>query len=498
MLIDSRELDDDQFISCDICIIGAGAAGITIAKSFLYSGVSVCLMESGEFQANSDTQNLYKGWTVFNGEPEKESYLHGSRLRYFGGSTNHWAGWCRPLDPMDFKKKDWVDYSGWPIDESDLAPYYSSAADVVEIDPFKEYEYDGRGFAGEDSIINSPNMCAKHFHFSPPTRFGVKYRRDLIDARNIEIYINANARKIHLNENGDEVKHVTFETLSGVRFSVSATTTVIATGGVENARILLLSNNIQKNGIGNEHDQLGRYFMDHANYPHTANLFLSNTSGNLNVYDRSKNLKRVSILGFTDNMQKNNRLLNTAMQVVTPRINPDEVNNAADVIQTFDAIRRNQADKDSMFLGQLEMISELNPDPNNRITLDHEVDRLGLQKSRLVLNLTTQHLKTITKSIELFAIELAKLSNGRLRIGFSEDQPTRNYYPANHHSGTTRMSESSLSGVVDSDCKVHGIRNLFVAGSSIFPTIGFATPTFTIVAMAQRLSDHVEKFIKSA
>lgn len=497
MLIDSRELDDNHFISCDICIIGAGAAGITIAKSYLSTGASVCLMESGDFKADSDTQDLYKGWTVFNGEPERESYLHGSRLRYFGGSTNHWAGWCRPLDPMDFKKKDWVDYSGWPIDESDLASYYSTAADVVEIDPFKEYTYDGRGFAGQDSVINSQNMCAKHFHFSPPTRFGVKYREDLVDAKNIKIYINANAQKIYLNEKGDQVKKVAFETLTGVRFSVNAKITVVATGGVENARLLLLSNNIQKNGIGNEHDQLGRYFMDHPHYPHAANLFLSDTPENLDVYDRSKNTKRVSVLGFTDKMQKKNRLLNTAMQIFMPRENPDEVKNAAEVFQTFDAIRRIQLNKNSKFLGQLEMISELNPDPNNRITLDSEVDRFGLQKSRLVLNLTKQHLRTITKSIELFAIELAGISNGRLRIGFSEEQPTRNYYPANHHSGTTRMSENPQSGVVDSDCKLHGVSNLFVAGSSIFPTTGFANPTFTIVAMAQRLSDHIKQLVKS-
>lgn len=493
MLIDSKDLDDGQLIQCDICIIGAGAAGITIAKSYLSTGISVCLMESGSFNADRATQDLYKGWTEFNDEPQRESYLHGSRLRYFGGSTNHWAGWCRPLDPIDFKKKEWVDYSGWLIDESVLKPYYSRAAEIVEIDPFKEYADDGRGFAGENAIINSKNMCAKHFHFSPPTRFGTKYRQELIDSKNIKVFLNANAQRIILIKNGDHVNHVEFETLTGVRFNIAAKFTVVATGGVENARLLLLSNNIQKNGISNSHDQLGRYFMDHPHYPHTANIYLSNSPGNLKKYDRSQNRNRFSVLGFTDQLQKNNRLLNTAMQIVTPRKSPDEVKNASDVIRLFDAIRKDPVNKNAPFLAQLEMISELNPDPNNRILLDQEVDRFGLQKSRLLLNLTEQHLNTITKSIELFAIELAKISNGRLRLEFSENNPTRNYYPANHHSGTTRMSTDNKSGIVDADCKVHGVDNLYIAGSSVFPTTGFANPTFTIIALAQRLSEHLQR-----
>jgi choline dehydrogenase-like flavoprotein len=328
--------------------------------------------------------------------------------------------------------------------------------------------------------------------FSPPTRFGDKYRQELVDAKNIMVYLHANAQRISLTEYGDHATHVEFETLTGIRFNVGAKITIVATGGVENARLLLLSNKVQKNGIGNSYDQLGRYFMDHPHYPHAANIYLSNSPGNLKEYDRSKNRKRVSVLGFTDQTQQEKQLLNTAMQIVTPRNNPAEVNNASDVIRFFDALRKDQVNKGAPFLAQLEMISELNPDPENRILLDSEVDRFGLQKSRLILNLTEQHLDTITKSIELFAIELAKISNGRLRIGFSKNQPTRNYYPANHHSGTTRMSADNKSGVVDAECKVHGVDNLFVAGSSVFTTSGFANPTFTIVALAQRLSEHVQ------
>ncbi|NOY17641.1 MAG: GMC family oxidoreductase, partial [Gammaproteobacteria bacterium] len=211
MLIDSKEVNSDQPISSDICIIGAGAAGITIAKAYLSSGVSVSLMESGAFNPDAETQDLYRGWTEFNDEEKRESYLLGSRLRYFGGTTNHWAGWCKLLDPIDFRKRDWVDHSGWPIDESDLKPYYSGAAEIVEIDPFKDYSAEGRDCLGDQAIIDSDNMCSKYFQFSPPTRFGRKYRRELVDSDNVKVYINANALRITLNERGDDVKHVEFE-----------------------------------------------------------------------------------------------------------------------------------------------------------------------------------------------------------------------------------------------------------------------------------------------
>lgn len=233
MLVDCRELTNGQLISCDICIIGAGAAGITIARSYISSAFSVCLMESGEFKPDSETQALYKGWTVFNGAEKKESYFLGSRLRYFGGSTNHWAGWCRPLDPIDFRERDWVEYSGWPIDETVLKPYYSKAADIVEIEHFKEFKNELRGCSGDAAIVDSENICSKYFHFSPPTRFRKKYRSELIDADNIKVCVNANAQIISLNEKGNKVDHVDFKTLSGIQFNVRAKVIIVATGGIE-------------------------------------------------------------------------------------------------------------------------------------------------------------------------------------------------------------------------------------------------------------------------
>jgi choline dehydrogenase-like flavoprotein len=207
-------------------------------------------------------------------------------------------------------------------------------------------------------------------------------------------------------------------------------------------------------------------------------------------------MKRLATLAFTGKMQQKNRLLNTAMQVISKAGNSHELLNAGGAIQFFDSLRMGKIQRDGSIFIELQMISELNPDPNNRIFLDNEVDRFGLRKARLILNLTEQHIYTITKSIELFSIELARLSNGRARIEFREDDPLRNYFPANHHSGTTRMSTSPKSGVANGQCKVHGVNNLFLTGSSLFPTTGCANPTFTIVALALRLSDHIRQILK--
>ena len=357
MLIDCREIENDQLLSCDICIIGAGAAGITIARSYLSSGYTVCLMESGDFKADTATQSLYKGWTVFNDQPERETYLHGSRLRYFGGSTNHWAGWCRPLDPIDFIKRDWVEHSGWPINESDIKPNYYKAADIVEIDPFRDFDNEGRDCSGDRAVIDSENVCSKFFHFSPPTRFGLKYRSELVDAKNIKVCVNANAVRISLNESGNKVDNVKFETLTGVNFTVAAKIFVLATGGVENARILLLSDNVQKNGIGNSHDQLGRYFMDHPHYPQAANIVFTDTPANLDKYDRSKNTRSFAAMGFTNTMQRKNRLLNTAMQIEMSKHYPPAVLQTGDLLQHFDNIRKGKQNSGKPFFARMLIIS---------------------------------------------------------------------------------------------------------------------------------------------
>lgn len=136
MVIDGRSVPSGHVVDTDVCIVGAGAAGITLAKEFINAPFRVCVLESGGFEYDAATQSLYAGDTA--GQPYFP--LDVCRLRYFGGTTNHWSGFCRPLDDLDFQVRDWVPHSGWPFPKSELIPYYERAQAVCELGPFA-YEY---------------------------------------------------------------------------------------------------------------------------------------------------------------------------------------------------------------------------------------------------------------------------------------------------------------------------------------------------------------------
>jgi choline dehydrogenase-like flavoprotein len=240
MLIDSTKIPKGKIIETDVCIIGAGAAGITIAKEFINKKVSVCLLESGGFKFNEDTQSLYNGYETGVGE---SIYLYSTRLRYFGGTTNHWAGFCRPLDEIDFEKRPWYPYSGWPFSKTHLKQYYERAFPLVEI---KSFDYDIDELFGSNRprfiVGNDDRVTTKMFHFSPTRSFGIVYRDEIIRAENIDVYLHANVVDIQTNDWGTTANRVKVACLTGNEFSVQAKIFVLATGGIENARLLLLSN----------------------------------------------------------------------------------------------------------------------------------------------------------------------------------------------------------------------------------------------------------------
>ncbi|MFC6671848.1 FAD-dependent oxidoreductase [Marinobacterium aestuariivivens] len=201
MIIDFRQLDNGTEIEADVCIIGAGAAGITLAGALRGSGVQVCLLESGGYELNEEIQSLYRGEK--RGLPYWE--LHLARLRYFGGSTNHWGGWCGPLDESDFEARPWVPHSGWPIRRQALDAYYPAAQALCELGPYRygiaDWEDDARRFPD----FHPAKLHAQLWQFSPPTRFGTVYRRELGEAGNIRAYLYANVTELETDENASRV-----------------------------------------------------------------------------------------------------------------------------------------------------------------------------------------------------------------------------------------------------------------------------------------------------
>src|SRR5258708_20842431 len=199
MHIDARTLPDQTLIEGDICIVGAGAAGISMALEWINTSYKVILLEGGGFEYEAQMQDLYKGKTT----GQRYYPLESARLHYFGGTTGHWAGFCSPLDPIDFKKRDWVPYSGWPIQREDMDPFYEREQSILDLGPYK---YDVKYYQQQDKSLTSlpldqGSVYNKMWQFSPPTRFGTKYKDTIINAPNIYLYTYANVTDVTANEN---------------------------------------------------------------------------------------------------------------------------------------------------------------------------------------------------------------------------------------------------------------------------------------------------------
>jgi choline dehydrogenase-like flavoprotein len=243
MLVEASELGDRQVLETDLCVIGAGAAGITMARALTHSGIDVTLLESGGFEFDEGSQALYAGEVSGNvlRPGFAGDYLLRSRLRYFGGTTNHWSGFCLPLEPDDFAVRDWIPESGWPFDADALQPFYGEAARVCEIDDF---DYDPvaalRQMQPDHAILDRGPVRTRLIHRST-TRFGKSYRKELVETPTIRVVTGANVTELRLDA-GRAVGSVHAATLGGREFTVRARAYVLACGSIENARLLLASN----------------------------------------------------------------------------------------------------------------------------------------------------------------------------------------------------------------------------------------------------------------
>ncbi|MEQ8268760.1 MAG: GMC family oxidoreductase [Parvibaculum sp.] len=513
MFIDGRSLPEGTVVETDLAIIGAGAAGITIARELAGSGISVTLLESGGFEFDAETQDLYEG------EMGGVDYpLTSSRLRYFGGSTNHWGGWCRPLEPIDFEARDWVPHSGWPVTRAELDPFYERAREVCQIRSGAFDDAAAWEAGGKPLPLAGGEVETRFFLYSPPTRFGKKYRPDIERAKNIACYLHSNVMEIVPAENGAEVDHLRVGTLSGVRFTVKPRAVVLASGGIENARLLLLSNSVEKAGLGNRNDVVGRYFMEHPHIPSPATFLVTDRDLLANWYRTYTKMQteagdvviRGCLMFNADYLRRTKRLGTvitfSPIGAVTAETGHDNEQDPAEalhpkILQLARSTTAAPASGEELGwrLG-VGCASEQEPNPASRVTLSDRKDALGLNRTKLSWRLKKTDADSLRGNLEAVARAFGGWGEGRVRILFPErDEWTEAEGWGNHHLGTTRMAEDPKKGVVDAACRVHGITNLYVAGSSLYPTGGTVNPTLTLVALALRLSDHLKRnFARSA
>ena len=265
MLVDARALEPKAVLEADICIVGGGAAGLTLARELIDHPLRVIVLEGGGTHADEDSQRLYEGVTT--GQPYYE--LDACRVRCLGGSTNTWGGWCRPLDAVDFLERDWLPHSGWPFGLEALQPYYERAHAMCGLGPC---DYDPRRWTtAEHSLVpqQSSEVVDTLFHIGP-IRFGQQYRHVLAKATNVQLVLHATALGIDVDRSRGRAMRLLAATGFVKRFAVRAAAYVLAAGGIENPRLLLASRTGHVSGLGNEHDLVGRFFTEHLHVPVAA------------------------------------------------------------------------------------------------------------------------------------------------------------------------------------------------------------------------------------
>ncbi|MEM8951812.1 MAG: GMC family oxidoreductase [Pseudomonadota bacterium] len=537
MIRDLDERAEDGGIEADLCIIGAGAAGITIAHALRDSSLDVVVLEAGGLEIEADSQAIYEGDVV-----GLDYYpIDTTRLRYFGGSTNHWSGRCMKLDPIDFEVRDWIPDSGWPIERETLLPYYEPAQARVELPNRLEYEQFWEEFGIERTGFDAEKLIENVDQRSPPTRFGEVYRDDLEAAERCTIWLHANLQDIKTSADADHVESVTVRSFKGKEAKVKAKAYVLATGAMENARLLLANRATEPTGFGNRHDLVGRYFSDHA---HMLIGDIVSADG-VALLDSARRQFRGGAefhprFALPDALQAEYRVTNSACWLVSELKASDGMAAAADLIERMrgmegrppysDSAWRIMANLDDVavaawqrFVQGRKTIQEISyiglfgctdpvPNPDSRVLLDEEdVDSFGMPRAVLDWRLTELDHVSLRKLAEVIGAELARTGKGRLKLhDWFMEEPSADWmmrfhespeaetfsyldWISNHAIGTTRMADDPKKGVVDADGKMHYVDNFWIAGSSVFPTSGSAQPTLTIVALALRMADHLKE-----
>ncbi|KYG81030.1 choline dehydrogenase-like flavoprotein [Roseivirga ehrenbergii] len=470
MIINTRDNIANQLSNkvYDVCICGAGPAGITLARKLAEKGRQVALMEGGDRSLSSDSQQLYRGDSLGTPYP-----VAASRLRYFGGTSNHWGGETRPLDERDFQPLAYHPYNEWPIAKQDLDVYTAEVSKILDLD-----QPDLKDDVFDNKASNLPLMTPAYRYSKPVTRFGIKYGEEISESPNIHLHLNANLVDISLNNDHDEVSEFVFRyDPESQAFAIKARYFVLSCGGLENPRALLLANKQMSNGIGNRHDMVGRHFCEHIETTiGSAVMKESHESTGFNI--------------CTDVLMRSKKCLSFLVEFSAT--GSDE--NSSFLQRLYDSIF---GASEPELQSEISLIIQQACNPESRVTLTDKKDEFGLKRLALNWRQTALDHHTIrTAAIEV-ANTLARHDIGRMKVApFILDRSVE--IPIgfmNHHMCTTRMSKDERTGVVDQDCKVFGLDNFFIAGSSVFASAGVSNPTYTIIQLALRLGGHMNELL---
>jgi choline dehydrogenase-like flavoprotein len=518
LLIDLNQADGELALEGEVCVIGAGAAGITLTRRLLAAGRTVVLLESGGLDYEAPVAALGTGDNV--GEDYYD--LEDSRLRFFGGTTAIWGGRCAEFDPIDLENRHYVPHSGWPIAYAELERWYREARPLFGL-PAERPSAD---------IFRSAGVPLPRFEEleTPLWTFDRRFNRfawescdDLEADPKCQIVTHATVTRIV--QEGGGIARVEARALGAGRLTVTAKAFVLAAGGIENPRLLLAAN------IGNGHDQVGRYFMEH---PHArgGRVVKGAAWPLLKAFGRRHRIggqDLAALIAPGEALQRREGILNTSLTVVArqPRgrrqfagmkaysglkhsMAPTKRGRALWMV-TKKAASWAQRHVDPARpwllhkLGSVEVAllvrAEQAPNPDSRITLTGKTDATGVPRVTLDWRLSEIDIRSVSVLVDTLGRELTRLGLGRvepaewLSSGRWQTDPLISSHPIGgyHHMGTTRMGEDPKSSVTDARGRVHGVGNLWVAGSSLFPTGSWANPTLTIAALALRTAERIDR-----
>jgi choline dehydrogenase-like flavoprotein len=554
MFIDAETFDSGVTVHTGIVIVGAGPAGIVLALELAKAKYEVTLIEGGQFRFSESIQKLNDASHF---DPQFHAPMSDCTRRQVGGTSNIWGGRCLPYDPVDFDPRPYIPYSDWPVSYSELEKYFQKTCDYCLCGSAEFNVNGIPNLKQKSIIPGLPDeevLTSTLERWSLPTNFGKEYFQQLKANQHIKLIYGLNCIKIETSEQDSyKVHHLLNKTMSGKVIYVAAQKYVLAGGALNTTRLLLASDQQHPNGIGNHSGLLGKFYMGHLSGDIATVRFTTPPQKTIFGFDRDPDhiyIRRrfsftrdflhdkelpniVAWLGapkFGDPSHKNG-ILSSAyvalnMPILKDRLTSTAMRNSAigeDNKGIFHAHIQNiirDIGKTLTFLPgfgyerfiarrkvpalfvysaaneyPLHYHSEQVPNVNSHVSLSTEKDILGMRKLDIKLQFTQQDIDGIVKAHQYWDQHLRKHNCGYLKY-LTDDPEARIWDQAGdgfHQVGTTRMSNTANDGVVDTNCKVHGFSNLFIASSSIFVTSGQANSTFMIIAFALRLAGYLKQ-----
>lgn len=524
MIVDLARSDGITQLETELCVIGGGAAGIAIALEFLDAGTEVIVLESGGLRSGRESERFNDGDAV---GLDRRSLTSG-RARGLGGAMSLWAGQCLPLDPEALSDRPWVPHSGWPFPLAELEPFYRRAEKILRIQGCAYDETVWDGFGVERPSFDASRLGHRFSVWCPRPHLGRLYRRALSESRSVRVLLNATATELVTTPGEQRFDSVLAAAPGANPLRVRARACVICTGAIENARLLLASAGANRDGIGNRHGLVGRFFQDHPN-GHCAVILGGEVARLQELYglfyrERVRYLPRLVLspqaqraervlccaahpvfhFGQDSGVEAARRVYRSARSGRRPEAWPQDLRLIARDLPRLAAItRRRLMAGRSAGLGPiavtLQTHAEQAPNPDSRVTLGRRRDALGVPVPVVTWKLTELDRRTASAMVATVAAEFGRRGLGEVRPAPWLAAPNwrEHLHDSIHQMGTTRLGEAPEASVVSADCEIHDVSGLFVAGASVFPAAGYVNPTLTIMALAIRLADHLKRVLSS-